>query len=799
MLHALARREPVLLAVDDVQWLDPQSQAVVSFAARRLGEGPIGVLTTQRGDGRDPLDLRRALDERVEEIELGALSVGALHQLVRSRLDVRIPRPALARVHSASGGNPMFALEFARSVTGRGGPQFGPLPMPASLDELVRERVAGYPPELRPLLALVAAVERPTPSLLAAIDAGAGALLDEASELGAVTLGDDGVIRFPPPLLASAVYAALPAGQRRALHARVAAVSHDLEERARHLALAAAGPDADVAALLDKAAARARARGAPAAAAEFAQQAVRLTPPAQVADRDDRGLAVVGYLADSGRTTDASAYLDEALARGIAGPRRARALLLRITVDHDLEIIGPAAEEALEYVGEDLALRARALLVLSSYQLYREDVVASEQSARQALAAAEEIEDPALLATALAVVASRADQAGRPEPALRQRSVALADDHGTLPYWPTPRGNAGRALLRDGDLDGAREMLAAELDAMLRRGMEPERWRIVVDLADLECRAGNWQLAEQHLEDAWEVAVDGDDLYAKSFTLLSKARLAALRGRVDESRRLLSEAAAHGDRMHWPYFAAVNRWVRGFLELSRGEPPRACEALEDIPRTLPQPSRRNREVMPAVADAVEALVALGRLEEAEELLAALVAEAKAGHRWAGSAVLRSRALLQLARGETERALGVADESAGEFQTSGFPLDRARALLIAGDALRRLGERRRAAEKLEAAKAVFVELGAQLWVERAEKELRRASPRPRRDRELTSAERRVAALVAAGRTNREVAAQLFTTVATVEAHLTRIYRKVGMRSRTELARRVAEGTLSIADE
>jgi DNA-binding NarL/FixJ family response regulator len=130
---------------------------------------------------------------------------------------------------------------------------------------------------------------------------------------------------------------------------------------------------------------------------------------------------------------------------------------------------------------------------------------------------------------------------------------------------------------------------------------------------------------------------------------------------------------------------------------------------------------------------------------------------------------------------------------------GIPLDRGRALLAAGEALRRLGQRRRAADKLDAAKQVFAELGAPLWVARAEKELRRARPRLRRDRELTSAERGVAALVAAGRTNREVAAQLFTTVGTVEVHLTRIYRKLDVRSRTELARRVAEGTLDLADE
>ncbi len=157
------------------------------------------------------------------------------------------------------------------------------------------------------------------------------------------------------------------------------------------------------------------------------------------------------------------------------------------------------------------------------------------------------------------------------------------------------------------------------------------------------------------------------------------------------------------------------------------------------------------------------------------------------------------ALLLLARGEAAASVAAAEKSADGFEAAGFRLDRGRALLVAGDALRRLGERRRSAEKLEAAKAVFLELGASLWVERAEKEQRRARPRPRRDGELTSAERRVAALAAAGKTNREVAAQLFTTVATVEAHLTRIYRKVDVRSRTELAGRVAEGTLSLGED
>ena len=154
----------------------------------------------------------------------------------------------------------------------------------------------------------------------------------------------------------------------------------------------------------------------------------------------------------------------------------------------------------------------------------------------------------------------------------------------------------------------------------------------------------------------------------------------------------------------------------------------------------------------------------------------------------------------LSHAETCDAAVVAAESAADgFETAGFPLDRARALFVAGEALRRSGKRTRAAERIEAAKEIFERLGAALWVERAETELRRANPRPRRDRELTSTERRVAALVASGLKNREVASRLFTTEATVEKHLTRVYRKLGVRSRTELARRVADGSLSLNDE
>jgi DNA-binding CsgD family transcriptional regulator len=156
-------------------------------------------------------------------------------------------------------------------------------------------------------------------------------------------------------------------------------------------------------------------------------------------------------------------------------------------------------------------------------------------------------------------------------------------------------------------------------------------------------------------------------------------------------------------------------------------------------------------------------------------------------------------LILLSRGKAEAALEAAEYAAIGFEAGGFPFDRGRSLLVAGEVLRRGGERRRAAEKFEQARIIFADLGAALWLDRTIRELSLANPRPRNDRDLTRAERAVAELVALGHTNREVAAQLFIKVPTVEAHLTRIYRKVGIRSRTQLARRVAEGDLPLGAE
>jgi DNA-binding CsgD family transcriptional regulator/tetratricopeptide (TPR) repeat protein len=795
LLRLLARDEPVLIAVDDVQWLDPASARILSFAARRLGELPVGIVVTQRGEGPDPLDLANALGATYEELRLGPLSLGAIAHLVRSRYATPLPRPVLARVHQASGGNPMFALEFARSVD-RDRPQLGPITIPSSLLDLVRARVERYPKDVRRLLAIVAAAERITMPGLAALEPAATKLLDAGVDLDAVTVDGDGLLRFTHPLLGAAAYGGLTPTARRSLHGELALASENVEDRARHLALAAAEPDPAAARLLDEAAASASARGAPETAAELAQEAIRLTPASDDALRFERTLALAWHLGGAGRPGDGKELLERLLASGLQGPPRARALLLATGLADDVDE-ATRMDDALLHAGADAALRAEIHLGLSSYAFYRGDLEASEAAARQALAAGEEAGNHSLVATALMQVADRVDLAGRAEPDLLLRAEALAREHGLHAWFPPIGEAAGRRLLRHGDLDGARDSFESELSSALAQGALPDRYRLWRDLSDVERHAGRWRVSEGYVDQAEEcagAAVRGDR-WGQAELVQRRAALAVLCAPVEEARDLLARGIALADEIHWPHLAAMNRWCLGALELSLDDPTQAWRMLEDLPSTA---TWGRLEVVEAVADGIEALVGLGRLEAADELLRTLLEDRGRGHLWAGPGSLRCQALLRLARGDLEAARAAAEEAAAGFEQRGFPLHRARSLLVAGEALRRAGERRRAGEKLDRAREIFDELGAPRWVDRCDKELRRARPRPRHDDDLTHAERRVAALVAQGKKNREVAAQLFTTVSTVEAHLTRIYRKLGIRSRTELARLVADGGVALDD-
>ena len=275
-LRALAAEQPLIVAVDDVQWLDAASAAVLAFAWRRLRTEPVGLLVTVRG-GAAARAAPPADDPRTTHVAVGPLSLGAVHRLLESRLGLVLSRPALRRLHEVAGGNPFYALELGRALQRHGSTIAAgePLPFPDWLHELVRDRIEALPIATRRALAPVAALTQPTLSVLGrAVGAEAlGPAFDSR-----VLLLDGRRVRFSHPLLASAVYSGLDPFSRRELHRRLAGLVTG-EERARHLALAAEGPDASVAAALERASTDALSRGATAALPSSASRHASSLPP----------------------------------------------------------------------------------------------------------------------------------------------------------------------------------------------------------------------------------------------------------------------------------------------------------------------------------------------------------------------------------------------------------------------------------------------------------------------------------------------------------------------------------------
>ena len=333
VLRSLAETAPVIVAVDDTQWLDRPSAASLEFVARRLREEPVGLVLAQRteGTGEAPLGLERALPaERLRHLTVGPLSLEALHRLLRARLGTTYSRPTLLRLAETSGGNPFYALEIARALLRSGiEPTLGAaLPVPPSLGELVWDRLAHLPARTREaLLAASAQPQSTVASVAAALGARAGTsrVLARAVEAGVIAIEADRV-RFTHPLLASVLYSGTPPEQRRRLHRRLAEVVGDPEESARHLALAIEGPDARVASALDEAAVRARARGAPEAAAELSELARRLTPSERAGDARRRTMQAAEYQLQAGDTARARILLEESVEASAHGHDRSEAL-----------------------------------------------------------------------------------------------------------------------------------------------------------------------------------------------------------------------------------------------------------------------------------------------------------------------------------------------------------------------------------------------------------------------------------------------------------------------------------------
>jgi len=324
MVRLLAKEGPLVLALDDAQWVDASSADLLRFVLRRLDAEPVGVLATVRGRPvATPFELDRAW-AGFRRVSVAPLSVGAIYRLLGDRLGLNLPRPVLVRVHEAVGGNPFFALEVGRGLAdGTIRADGVHVSLPGSLRSVVAKRLISLPAQVRETLAAVAALAAPSVTLLVPLARTTVEDIELARERGVLEL-DGERIRFTHPLLAPVCYEDIPLHRRRVLHRRLADLDLDPEERARHLAIAAAGPDDEIAAALDAAATHALGRGAAQAAAELAERAVALTPPDAVDNINRRRISAAGHCFYAGDGKKGTAMLEEAVASSRPGPVRGR-------------------------------------------------------------------------------------------------------------------------------------------------------------------------------------------------------------------------------------------------------------------------------------------------------------------------------------------------------------------------------------------------------------------------------------------------------------------------------------------
>jgi DNA-binding CsgD family transcriptional regulator len=647
----------------------------------------------------------------------------------------------------------------------------------------VAARLEGFTGATREALVLASAEPRLTTAHLAqaGIDRNA---LEPAVQENVLELARGGV-RFTHPLLASVLYQALPRDERERVHRQLADLVTDPLARARHLALSAALPDAELAAALDHAAALALDQGAPTVAAELAEHALRLTPPENRADLDRRATTAARAQLAAGEVERGLVLARDLAGRAAPGVERSEALVLLADLEgeHPSRAIA-LLNEALREPGVAPALEASIHQQLSLLVRFTSGLAAAERHARAAVELAERLDDAVQRAAALGGLALIRFNAGKAD------AVPLAEQ-----AYEAARGDAGieagfslaHVLVWSNDLVRARALLES-----IQRDWGDRDERLAAQahwyLALVELRSGHYVSAEDHAEQARGLSAQYARDEAESPTsLLPLALVVAHRGDLDRARELAEFACRLAD-LHRSRISAPTAAL-AVVELWRGDPEAAVARFETAEQIRDAPDSTEPGMAWWRAEQVEALLEVGRVDEAAARLDAWGADAHRLERtWMLAHVTRCRGLVAAARGDVDVALAELADAVERHEAVGDPFGRGRALLALGTARRRARQKRPAREAIEAARAQFEQLGATRWTERATAELGRIGGRTRSEG-LTPAERRVADLVAQGRTNAEVASALFLTERTVASHLTHVYAKLGVRSRTELARKL----------
>jgi DNA-binding CsgD family transcriptional regulator len=787
VLRALRDAEPILIAIDDVQWLDRQSAAAVAMAARRLEPGSVTFLLARRPGPLSAVEDvlgRRGLDR----IEVGPLGLRAIQRLLSDRLDLAVPRRLLRQIVDSTLGNPLFALELGRTLVERGVPDIGDeLVVPETVEEMLGTRVGDLPALVRrALLAVALAGDLSLAQLESVVD-------PEAVEAGVESelLQLDGRrVRPSHPLLAAAAKKRSRARERRDLHLALSRVVVDPAARAEHQALATHRPNEHVAATVAAVAAEAEARGARDQAVRLAEHALRLTSVDSSA-RIDRLMALAGYLHMAGELGRITELLTPELASMPSGPPRARAWLhlsegtgVRTWGDFERHLDAAFAEAAHDPYVRAYVLARKAGHAAGSGLT---DLANAETLAEQALDAARAV-GPDLERLALNQLCWARAMRGQPVDELCRRYQAVS--HAAYFVSESPERVAGKRLIWRGELRQARSLLTGLLALADEQG-EPVSYALQrLQLCELELRGGNWDAAERLL-DEWAQSSERAFLIFPTYERC-RALHAAGRGWVEEAERWAAEVVARSEGTGVLPDRLEALRARGIAGLMRHDLGSALESLRPVWEHAQREGIDEPGAFPVAPDLVEALVGSGATAEASAVTERIRELARRQrHPWGLATAKRCEAVIRLTADDHVHAAAEAlEEAAAELERLELRFDHARSLLFLGRAQRRRKKWGAARRALEGAVAAFAETRSPGWLEEANAELarvgaRRATPRD----ELTPAEQHAAQLAATGLSNKEIAAALHVTVHTVEVHLSRVYRKLGVRSRRHLAGRL----------
>ena len=762
LLAAGARDTPLLLVVDDAQWLDDASAASLAFALRRFDAEDIAVLIGLRTGEPGGFDVTG-----FPVLELDRLSAADAVALAAWR------RPMLAdqaeRIARASGGNPLAVLELVASDAD--GMDW--LPIPAHIERTFAARVAELSDETRSAM-LVAAID----------DLGSLDVIGRATSLGAFDAAQDaGLVRiagsrleFRHPLVRSAVYQGASPTERRTAHAALAAAlpEEEASRRVWHRAASQVEPDESIAQALDDVAVDAQARRGPSAAAAAWRRAAELTP--DTGARARRFLAASEAASNAGSSDAASRAAEAALAACEEPLLHADIVRVRARIHsqtggaaEDVSAMLEAEAEAVAPLDSSRAAYLLAAAVTAFWPAW--DTAPRVDVARAAREAAGETDDPwfdYILGVELARDGSM-EEAAR---LLEAAELAVAGD------TTRPRGEriAGACAWWRGDMPRACAVRLQEVNHARELGLAGDVAEGLAVVAGLHIDEGAWDEADAAASEAIRLGEDSGQLTSVAMALGRQAEVAARRGDAERFEELNSRAARYAGTAG--AIRAFERNSRCLLALGTGQPEVAIASRE---RT----ENYSIEQLSANAlDLIEAYIRAGRVEEAQANLDEVAVHVHLAE--ARGAYLRCRGLLAGADGFDAQF----EESIRLFEGTGDVFECARSRLCYGERLRRASRRRDARRQLGAALDTFDRLRAVSWADRTRRELRasgehRRPQTPEARDELTPQERQIAALATEGRTNREIAALLFLSPRTVETHLGRVFRKLGISDRRAL--------------